>query len=56
MASTAWCRAQDPPADPHQDDIVNAFDDITYQKGAAVIRMFESWMGEEEFRKVCTRT
>ncbi|MEI9971591.1 MAG: M1 family aminopeptidase [Ignavibacteriota bacterium] len=34
-----------------KDDIVNAFDAITYQKGAAVIGMFESWMGEEEFRK-----
>jgi alanyl aminopeptidase len=34
-----------------KDDISNAFDDITYQKGAAVIGMFESWMGPEEFRK-----
>jgi alanyl aminopeptidase len=34
-----------------KDDISNAFDDITYQKGAAVIGMFESWMGAEEFRK-----
>ena len=33
------------------DDIANAFDTITYQKGAAVIGMFESWMGAEEFRK-----
>ncbi len=33
------------------DDIANAFDDITYEKGAAVIRMFESWMGEDAFRK-----
>ena len=31
-------------------DISNAFDDITYQKGAAVIRMFESWAGEEQFQ------
>jgi aminopeptidase N len=27
-----------------------AFDDITYQKGAAVIRMLESYLGEEGFR------
>jgi len=33
-----------------KDDIANAFDGITYQKGAAVIGMFESWMGAEEFR------
>ena len=34
-----------------KDDINNAFDSITYQKGAAVIGMFENWMGPEEFRK-----
>ncbi len=34
-----------------KDDISNAFDGITYQKGAAVIGMFESWMGPAEFRK-----
>ncbi len=33
------------------DDIGNAFDTITYQKGAAVIAMFEGWVGEESFRK-----
>src|SRR5512140_2394966 len=33
------------------DDIVSAFDGITYQKGAAVIAMFEGWLGEEGFRK-----
>ncbi len=32
-------------------DIGDAFDAITYQKGAAVIGMFESWMGPDEFRK-----
>ncbi len=31
-------------------DIGNAFDGITYQKGAAVISMFEAWMGPEPFR------
>ncbi len=33
------------------DDIANAFDDITYEKGAAVIRMFENWIGKDDFRK-----
>lgn len=32
-------------------DIRNAFDAITYQKGAAVIAMFERFMGEEDFRE-----
>ena len=32
-------------------DIDNAFDGITYSKGAAVLRMFESGMGQELFRK-----
>lgn len=34
-----------------KNDISNAFDSITYSKGAAVIRMFEAWIGPEEFRK-----
>jgi alanyl aminopeptidase len=34
-----------------KDDISNAFDGITYQKGAAVIGMFENWIGPENFRK-----
>src|SRR5580704_803778 len=34
-----------------KDDINNAFDTITYQKGASVIGMFENLMGPEEFRK-----
>jgi len=33
------------------DDIANAFDDITYEKGAAVIEMFERWIGPEKFRE-----
>jgi len=33
------------------DDIANAFDDITYEKGAAVIEMFERWIGEAKFRE-----
>jgi cytosol alanyl aminopeptidase len=32
-------------------DIGSAFDDITYNKGAAVIRMFENYVGPEQFRK-----
>ena len=31
-------------------DIRNAFDAITYSKGASVIRMFEHWVGEDRFR------
>jgi len=31
-------------------DVNNAFDSITYQKGATVIGMFEAWIGEEPFR------
>ena len=34
-----------------KNDVSNAFDGITYEKGAAVIRMFESWEGESEFQK-----
>jgi alanyl aminopeptidase len=33
-----------------KDDVANAFDNITYEKGAAVIRMFEVWTGERQFR------
>lgn len=32
-------------------DIANAFDGITYEKGASVIQMFETWIGKEKFRK-----
>ncbi|MEZ4296044.1 MAG: M1 family metallopeptidase [Polyangiaceae bacterium] len=31
-------------------DIENAFDEITYRKGASVIGMFERWLGKEAFR------
>ncbi|HET9048488.1 MAG TPA: M1 family metallopeptidase [Chiayiivirga sp.] len=31
-------------------DIQSAFDGITYQKGAAVLAMFERWVGEAAFR------
>jgi aminopeptidase N len=33
------------------DDIANAFDSITYSKGSALLNMFESYMGQEEFRQ-----
>ena len=36
-------------------DIKTAFDAITYQKGAAVIGMFEKWLGAQPFRKGVTR-
>jgi len=32
-------------------DIETAFDGITYQKGASVLAMFETWVGEDSFRK-----
>jgi alanyl aminopeptidase len=35
----------------NQDDINNAFDDITYSKGAAVLAMFESYVGPDEWQK-----
>lgn len=31
-------------------DIEGAFDSITYQKGAAVLQMFEAWIGPDAFR------
>ncbi len=34
-----------------KDDINSAFDAITYNKGAAVIGMFENWMGPKEFQQ-----
>jgi alanyl aminopeptidase len=33
-----------------QDDIENAFDGISYQKGAAVLTMFEAWVGAGKFQ------
>ncbi len=32
-------------------DIEGAFDGLTYSKGAAVLGMFEAWLGEDTFRK-----
>lgn len=34
----------------HGGDVYNAFDGITYVKGAAVLRMMETWSGPEAFR------
>lgn len=31
-------------------DVLNAFDGITYSKGAAVVRMTEAWLGSDVFR------
>ncbi len=33
------------------DDLANAFDSITYDKGAAVLRMFESYVGEDGWQR-----
>ncbi len=38
------------PVEDHG-DIGNAFDGITYQKGGAVIRMFENYVGADRFQK-----
>lgn len=32
-------------------DIINAFDDITYSKGGAVLAMIESWLGADVFQR-----
>src|SRR5262249_17924142 len=36
-------------------DIANAFDGITYAKGASVISMFELWAGKDKFQKGVAR-
>ncbi len=33
------------------DDIENAFDDATYEKGGSVIAMFERWLGSDVFQR-----
>jgi alanyl aminopeptidase len=35
----------------HNGDIDNAFDGITYQKGGAVLQMFEAYVGADNFQK-----
>jgi alanyl aminopeptidase len=42
------------PIESH-DDIVNAFDAITYAKGRAVLEMFETFMGEDIFQRGLAR-
>jgi len=42
-------KIRQPIASEH--DIVNAFDGITYQKGASVLKMFEHWIGEDTFQR-----
>jgi alanyl aminopeptidase len=42
-------RIREPIAD--ESGIESAFDGITYQKGEAVIRMFESWLGAEVWQR-----
>lgn len=42
-------RIRNPIATVH--DVHNAFDSITYSKGASVLNMIESWLGEEVFRR-----
>jgi aminopeptidase N len=34
-----------------RDDIQNAFDAITYEKGSAILNMLEQWIGSERFQK-----
>ncbi len=58
VAGTAWVMSLDAQKharairQPIKDggDIDNAFDGITYGKGAAVLRMLEAWLGEDTFR------
>ena len=47
-AGKATRAVADPP--PHETAIFEVFDDITYQKGGAVLGMFEAQIGEEVFR------
>jgi cytosol alanyl aminopeptidase len=35
----------------NNDDVANAFDGITYNKGSALLNMFETYMGPERFRR-----
>ncbi|MBZ0119378.1 MAG: M1 family metallopeptidase, partial [Sandaracinaceae bacterium] len=42
-------RIREPIASDH--DVHNAFDDITYGKGASILAMFEAYLGEDVFRR-----
>ncbi len=48
--SLASARKVRQPIESHH-DIDNAFDGITYQKGEALLRMFEAYLGEGAFRE-----
>jgi alanyl aminopeptidase len=48
-ALAAARRIRQPIETPH--DITNAFDGITYEKGAAVLTMLEHFIGDEPFRR-----
>ena len=52
MTQTGWPpRAGSASRSESLHDIANAFDGITYAKGEAVLEMFESWLGEDVFRR-----
>ena len=34
----------------HPDDVHEIFDNISYAKGSAVVRMLRAWLGEKEFQ------
>ncbi len=63
VASRSWAMSSDGLASARmirqpvesRDDVVNAFDGITYSKGASVLRMFEAAAGEEAFRAALRR-
>lgn len=48
--SLATARQVREPVD-HNNEIIDAFDGITYQKGGGVLAMLERFVGEEEFRE-----
>ncbi|MBI1945654.1 MAG: ERAP1-like C-terminal domain-containing protein [Deltaproteobacteria bacterium] len=58
-AGTDWVSGEDSLVSARQirqpvlskGDIINAFDGITYTKGAAVIGMFERWLGTKAFQQ-----
>ena len=55
-ASTAWRRrAACASRIESSHDVRNAFDAITYQKGQALLEMFESWLGDERFKGAVRR-
>ena len=43
-------RASDPPAGPDKSEASEMFDDITYNKAGAIVRMLEGYLGPEVFR------